>query len=168
MEPSALSPSLSVPLAELLGSLLSPSDNMKFTAAALLSALVCADAALAGVPADRREARRQARRERRALRKSAPFNSSHATVESNWGGAILTGSGFTAVSAVANVPAGGGGADAAGSAWVGIDGYSCDTAILQTGFDWYGDGTYDAWYEWYPEYACKGPNLDISPARIVC
>ena len=133
------------------------SDNMKLTATAVLSALLCAEAALAAVPADRRLARRLARQQSRA-RRSAPFKQvlkEHATVESNWGGAILEGSGFTAASAVANVPKGGGGSSAAGSAWVGIDGATCDSAILQTGFDWYGDGTYDAWYEWYPEYAGK-------------
>lgn len=113
---------------------------MKFISATVLSALLCAEAALA---------RRHSAATRRQVTKE------HATVESNWGGAILEGSGFTAVSAVANVPRGTGGSSAAASAWVGIDGDSCETAILQTGFDWYGDGTYDAWYEWYPEFACK-------------
>jgi hypothetical protein len=129
---------------------------MKFITATILSALLCAEAALA-VPANRVQARSLARRESRA-RRSAPFKNTtdvHATVQSNWGGAILESSQVTKVSAVANAPLGGGGSSAAGSAWVGIDGASCQTAILQTGFDWYGDGTYDAWYEWYPEDACK-------------
>ena len=133
---------------------------MKFAAAAAVAALLCADAALAGVASTRSQARREARMARRAARRSSPYmghnkTTSHATVESNWGGAILEGSGFTAASATANVPAGSGGASAAGTAWVGIDGATCDTAILQTGFDWYGDGTYDAWYEWYPASSGK-------------
>ncbi|KAM0263203.1 hypothetical protein ACHAQJ_001358 [Trichoderma viride] len=134
---------------------------MKFITGITISALLCADAALAGVAADRGIARRLARR---AGRRSAPFKNStlHATVESNWGGAILQGSGYSAASATVNVPAGGGGSSAAGSAWVGIDGDTCDTAILQTGIDWYGDGTYDAWYEWYPEYASDFTGIDIS------
>lgn len=40
--------------------------------------------------------------------------------------------------------------------WVGIDGDTCTTAILQTGIDWYVQGSaiaYDAWFEWYPDYA---------------
>jgi len=44
----------------------------------------------------------------------------------------------------------------ASSAWVGIDGDSCETSILQTGLDFTIDNgkvTYDAWYEWYPAYA---------------
>lgn len=39
-----------------------------------------------------------------------------------------------------------------------------DSAILQTGIDWYGDGTYDAWYEWYPEFSgklCNGTSLKV-------
>ena len=42
------------------------------------------------------------------------------------------------------------------SAWVGIDGDSCQTAILQTGVDFTIQGStvsFDAWYEWYPDYA---------------
>ncbi|RQM07999.1 hypothetical protein DH86_00004265 [Scytalidium sp. 3C] len=74
----------------------------------------------------------------------------HTTVKSPWGGAILRGSGFTAASAVVNVPEASGGSSASGSAWVGIDGDTCDRAILQTGFNWYGDGSYVPWYEWYP------------------
>lgn len=137
---------------------------MKFATTTVLAALLCAEATVAAVPADRRLARRLARRESRA-RRSAPFKQvikEHSTVESNWGGAILEGTGFTAASVVANVPLGSGGSSAAGSAWVGIDGYTCDSAILQTGFDWYGDGTYDAWYEWYPEYSADFTGITIS------
>lgn len=138
-------------------SCLSSFNKMKLPTTTLLSALVCAEAALAAVPANRVAARSAARREARGRRSATRklVTIEHATVESNWGGAILEGSGFTAASATANVPLGGGGSSAAGSAWVGIDGATCDTAILQTGFDWYGDGTYDAWYEWYPLDAGK-------------
>ncbi|PNP59207.1 hypothetical protein THARTR1_01455 [Trichoderma harzianum] len=120
---------------------------MMFIASIALSALLCADAALAGVAQNRGLAARLARR---AGRRSAPMrnNTSHATVQSNWGGAILGGTGFTAASATVTVPRGGGGSSAAGSAW--------------TGFDFYGDGTYDAWYEWYPEFAADFSGIDIS------
>ena len=137
---------------------------MKFATTTVLSALLCAEAALGLVPAER-QARREARRDARHIaRREARARGSglwkvetkeDATVQSNWGGAILEGSGFTAASATVSVPEGGGGASAAGSAWVGIDGATCQTAILQTGIDWYGDGTFDAWYEWYPEVSCK-------------
>lgn len=129
-----------------------PFIKMKLITGIAVSALLCADAVLAGVAANRGLARRLARR---AGRRSAPYRNDalHATVQSNWGGAILEGSGYSAASATVNVPTGGGGSSAAGTAWVGIDGATCDSAILQTGIDWYGDGTYDAWYEWYPEYS---------------
>ncbi|TVY89748.1 Scytalidopepsin B, partial [Lachnellula willkommii] len=140
---------------------------MKFTTS-ILSALLCIEAALAGVPASRSQARHLARRQSRG-RRTAPFrganvtaNAPESTVQSNWGGAILESSGFTDVSATANAPKGSGSSSAAGSAWVGIDGASCQTAILQTGFDWYGDGTYDAWYEWYPDNAADFSDFDIS------
>jgi len=140
---------------------------MKFITATILSALLCGEAVLGVVPADRRLARRESRLGRRSssIRRTLPFKQAaekYATVESNWGGAILEGSGFTAASAVANVPEGGGGSNAAGSAWVGIDGATCDTAILQTGFDWYGDGTFDAWYEWYPQDAYSFSGITIA------
>lgn len=44
----------------------------------------------------------------------------------------------------------------AASAWVGIDGDTADNSILQTGVDFYAEGGevgFDAWYEWYPDYA---------------
>lgn len=40
--------------------------------------------------------------------------------------------------------------------WVGIDGDTYTNSILQTGVDFTvqnGRVTYDAWYEWYPDYA---------------
>jgi hypothetical protein len=47
--------------------------------------------------------------------------------------------------------------DYAASAWVGIDGNTYSTAILQTGLDFAvstsGAVSYDARYEWYPDYA---------------
>lgn len=45
----------------------------------------------------------------------------------------------------------------AGSAWVGIDGDTYGAAILQAGVDFYvnqdGSTSFDAWYEWFPDYA---------------
>jgi hypothetical protein len=41
----------------------------------------------------------------------------------------------------------------AATAWVGIDGDTCSTAILQSGVDFLTDGTttsYFAWFEWFP------------------
>lgn len=78
---------------------------------------------------------------------------------SNWSGAAKTASGFTAVSGEITVPVPQpppGGSDSKtyyASAWVGIDGFTCSSAILQTGIDVAVEGSstgYDAWYEWLP------------------
>lgn len=82
-----------------------------------------------------------------------PTNETFPTSE-NWAGAVLVGSGYTSVTGTFTVPTPS--TTGSGSAWVGIDGYTCGTAILQTGIDWTKSGssiTYDAWYEWYPDYA---------------
>lgn len=73
-------------------------------------------------------------------------NSSHVEYSSNWAGAVLIGTGYTAVTAEFTVPTpsvpGGGSDDEeyCASAWVGIDGDTCDTAILQTGVDFCVEG----------------------------
>ncbi|KAI1122072.1 peptidase A4 family-domain-containing protein [Nemania abortiva] len=77
---------------------------------------------------------------------------------SNWAGAVLSSSGFTSVVGTIIVPTPKStGKSASASAWVGIDGDTCGTAILQTGMDFTisssGAVSYDAWYEWYPDYA---------------
>lgn len=41
------------------------------------------------------------------------------------------------------VPKATGGSSTSSSGWVGIDGDTCGNAILQTGVDFNGDGTYD-------------------------
>jgi hypothetical protein len=95
-------------------------------------------------------------------------NTSNITYSENWSGAAITsppsGQTFNAVSGKFTVPtpsAPSGVAatdgDYSASAWVGIDGNTYSTAILQTGVDFTvstsGEVSYDAWYEWYPDYA---------------
>jgi len=87
---------------------------------------------------------------------------------SNWAGAVLIGTGYTSVTGTFTVPspttAG------SGSAWVGIDGDTCGTAILQTGVDWTRSGsriTYDAWYEWYPDYAYDFSGITIAAGNSI-
>ncbi|KAE8440937.1 hypothetical protein EG329_006176 [Mollisiaceae sp. DMI_Dod_QoI] len=84
----------------------------------------------------------------------AAKNITNAEVSSNWAGAVLIGTGYTSVTGTFTVPTPS--TAGSGSAWVGIDGDTCSSAILQTGIDWTKSGssiTYDAWYEWYPDYA---------------
>ncbi|CEJ83095.1 hypothetical protein VHEMI03123 [[Torrubiella] hemipterigena] len=68
-----------------------------------------------------------------------------------WGGAMQQGTGWYYVEGTVTVPyVSGQGSNYAVSAWVGIDGWSCNNAILQTGINIYGDGTLGGWTQWYP------------------
>lgn len=94
----------------------------------------------------------------------------------NWSGAVLVSTGYTAVSGSVVVPTPSlpSGADDStqycGSAWVGIDGDTCSSAILQTGFDFCiqgSDVTYDAWYEWLPADAYDFSGISISAGDTI-
>jgi hypothetical protein len=93
-------------------------------------------------------------------------NGTQVTYSTNWSGAVITsppsGQTFDGVTAsfvvpTLKVPSGSSGSGTyAASAWVGIDGDTYQNAILQTGVDFTitnGVVSYDAWYEWYPDYA---------------
>ncbi|CAK7207370.1 hypothetical protein SEUCBS139899_010180 [Sporothrix eucalyptigena] len=95
---------------------------------------------------------------------------------SNWAGAVLIGTGFTKVTGtfVVPVPAEPSGGKStteyAASAWVGIDGDTAQNSILQTGVDFYvenGKTSYDAWYEWYPDYAYTFTGIQISAGDTI-
>ncbi|KAJ6614128.1 peptidase A4 family-domain-containing protein [Mycena sp. CBHHK59/15] len=58
----------------------------------------------------------------------------------------------------------------AASAWVGIDGDTCGTAILQTGVDFTisdGEVSFDAWYEYYPDFAFDFSGIPISAGQTI-
>ncbi|EEA22332.1 hypothetical protein EYB25_006444 [Talaromyces marneffei] len=89
---------------------------------------------------------------------------------SNWAGAVLVGSGYTSVTGSfvvpsVTLPAGGDRTKQyCAAAWVGIDGDTCGTAILQTGVNiciQYGQITNTAWYEWFPASQSYWPS-DLS------
>ncbi|KAI0323936.1 acid proteinase [Cubamyces sp. BRFM 1775] len=77
----------------------------------------------------------------------------------NWAGAVLVAGPNTYTAATGSFivptprePSGGSGFHSA-AIWVGIDGDTCQSAILQTGVDITvsgGETSYNAWYEWYP------------------
>lgn len=86
-------------------------------------------------------------------------NSTEVEYSSNWAGAVIVSTDVTSVTALVTVPSVSSGSTSSSSsyscasAWVGIDGDTCDTAILQTGIDFCiedGETFYEAWYEWYP------------------
>ena len=95
----------------------------------------------------------------------------HVQYSSNWAGAVLIGNGYTSVTGTIIVPTpkvpsgGSSGTQYAASAWVGIDGDTCETAILQTGVDFFAQGStvsFNAWYEWYPDISYDFSGLAIN------
>lgn len=129
---------------------------MKYTAAiaALATAVLAAPNGVIDlgdgvklVPREPRAAKRvEALREfRRGLKISdgTATNNSDVSYSTNWSGAVQIGTGYDSVTGTIvvpepSVPSGGSSLKQyAASAWVGIDGDTCSTAILQTGVDFY-------------------------------
>ncbi|KAG8413370.1 hypothetical protein J3458_012939 [Metarhizium acridum] len=72
-------------------------------------------------------------------------------VQQPWAGAVQEGRGFSYVTGTVRVSwIAGQPSNSAISAWVGIDGLSCQNAILQTGLSFYGNGAVVPWSEWWP------------------
>jgi len=153
-------------------------------AIALLGNLLLASAALAAPSrlAARLERRREGRQSqpRHAIEPAGvqhlSTDASNVEYSSNWAGAVWDSypSGtFKAVTATFVVPtpkAASGSSSGAASAWVGIDGDTCGTAILQTGVDFTvtnGAVSYDAWYEWYPDYAYDFSGITIAAGNSI-
>ncbi|KAH2128541.1 hypothetical protein KXV68_001658, partial [Aspergillus fumigatus] len=99
------------------------------------------------------------------------------TYSSNWAGVVLENpppsATYTYVSATITVPTPTPTDNTtyqASSAWVGIDGDTYTTAILQTGVDFYvidGEPYTDAWYEWYPNFAMYYDEFAVSPGDVI-
>ncbi|KAI0668111.1 aspergillopepsin [Trametes maxima] len=161
---------------------------MKF-AAALLCQVLVATAAFAIPTSRERLAQRVARRAAGAhlshpkqptagpvAEVGALSNVSHVEFSSNWAGAVLIANSntFKSVTGTFTVPtprepSGGSGTHSA-SAWVGIDGDTCGSAILQTGIDFTVSGSrvsFDAWYEWFPDFAHDFSGISISPGNQI-
>ncbi|KAI0350815.1 aspergillopepsin [Trametes cingulata] len=158
-------------------------------AAALLCQVLLATAAFA-IPSSReRLAQRVARRaagahlshpkapgSARVADVDALGNVTHPEFSSNWAGAVLVAGSntFKSVTGTFTVPtprepSGGSGTHSA-SAWVGIDGDTCGSAILQTGIDFTVSGSrtsFDAWYEWFPDFAHDFSGISISPGNSI-
>ncbi|PYH88607.1 hypothetical protein BO71DRAFT_365053 [Aspergillus ellipticus CBS 707.79] len=149
---------------------------MKFTP--VLAATILAGAAVAA-PSRGLEARVKARASNKGSRPlqsvdkpTTVKNQTNVEYSSNWSGAVLVNppsaeATYTAVTGTFTVPepTGSSGSSQAASAWVGIDGDTYGNAILQTGVDFTvegGEASFDAWYEWYPDYAYDFSDIDIS------
>ena len=107
-------------------------------------------------------------------------NTTHESYSDNWAGAVITsppsGTTFSGVSAqfvvpTPSVPSGGDDSTQyAASAWVGIDGDTYGNAILQTGLDFFVQGSsvsYAAWYEWFPDGAYDFSGLTINAGDTI-
>ncbi|KAE8349841.1 peptidase A4 family-domain-containing protein [Aspergillus coremiiformis] len=104
-------------------------------------------------------------------------NKTNAEYSNNWSGAVLQNppspaATYTAVTGTFTVPepTGTGFGSSSASAWVGIDGDTYSAAILQTGVDFTvtnGQASFDAWYEWYPEFSYDFNGIDISAGDVI-
>lgn len=90
-------------------------------------------------------------------------NNARGGYSSNWAGAVKRSTGITRVAGTITVPKVGSDGGHSGAAWVGIDGDSdCGRALLQTGIDFFNDGTFDAWWEWIPDNVNFFDNFTIA------
>ncbi|KAJ5457574.1 hypothetical protein N7475_008962 [Penicillium sp. IBT 31633x] len=154
---------------------------MKFSTTILSAALFATSTVAAPLTAQRQARRAAGRKSNRPYKPGTseviPLNTtSHEEYSSNWAGAVLIGTGYTAVTAEFTVPTpklptgASSKKQYCASAWVGIDGDTCGTAILQTGVDFCVEGSsvsYDAWYEWYPDYAYDFSGIPISAGNTI-
>ncbi|PIL36490.1 hypothetical protein GSI_00179 [Ganoderma sinense ZZ0214-1] len=110
------------------------------------------------------------------LELNAHGNVSNTLYSTNWAGAVLsqTTATWKSVTGTFVVPTPKEPDSASGphyaTAWVGIDGDTCQTAILQTGVDFNVNGdsvSYVAWYEWYPAYQFDFMDISIKAGDIV-
>lgn len=160
---------------------------MKFSTA-LVIAVLSASAAVAAPHSAARRARNADKISKRSTgsRISKPMIKANVTeslsdninaeYSTNWAGAVLIGTGYKGVTGTFTIPdisLPSGGDEStyySASAWVGIDGDTCETSILQTGVDFnYEDGevSFDAWYEWYPDYSYDFTGIDFSAGDSV-
>ncbi|TVY53200.1 Aspergillopepsin-2 [Lachnellula cervina] len=151
---------------------------MKF--AAVASTLLLAGSALAAPNTAKRQEAHRRRAEGKTSKpvqyvkdengniKTGVNNNTFVSYSTNWAGAVLVGTGYTAVTAEFTVPTPS--TAGSGASWVGIDGDTCGTAILQTGIDWTKSGssvTYDAWYEWYPDYSYDFSGITLAAGDTI-
>ncbi|KAG8991368.1 hypothetical protein FRB94_014603 [Tulasnella sp. JGI-2019a] len=155
-------------------------------AVAILTNLLLASAALAA-PSFRLAARHGRRREGRQSKPinrlesvavselSRLTNAFHTEYSSNWAGAVYDSAPgsykvVTATFIIPNPKTTSNQTSGAASAWVGIDGDTCANAILQAGVDFTvtnGAVSYDAWYEWFPDYAYDFSDIPIAAGNSI-
>ncbi|GJE89479.1 aspergillopepsin [Phanerochaete sordida] len=107
----------------------------------------------------------------------SPAGDSHGVAASNWAGVVLNSASGTYTFATGTFkvptpsePQNSWGTHAA-SAWVGIDGYDCASAVLQAGVALTVAApsltTYTAWYQWYPYTAVPVYDVPVHANDVV-
>jgi len=152
---------------------------MKFTAP-IASALVLANAAWASPLSERAAAAGFSLRDRRSAMKIPHGNitteDNFFSTSTNWAGAAVTTTGVTEVVGTftipqPTVPAGGSTrTEFCGAAWVGIDGDTCQTGLIQTGVFWCvenGAFSYEAWYEYIPAASIAYTGISVTGGNVI-
>jgi len=143
-------------------------------ATSLFTSVLLAAAAFAAPSSvvESRGAHRKSRILDRTNTKSGANGTSNVAYSNNWSGAVWESypkGTFQSVTGTFKVPTPSG-SDGYSSVWVGIDGDTCGTAILQTGIyvDIQGGiPSYNAWYEWYPADAVNLNDITISAGDVI-
>jgi hypothetical protein len=95
---------------------------------------------------------------------------------SNWAGAVIVSSGVSLATGTSTVPTpsappgGDSGTEYCGAAWVGIDGDTCQSGLIQTGVFWCvqnGEYSYEAWYRWIPGASIAYDNININAGDVI-
>jgi len=101
------------------------------------------------------------------------FSTSEST---NWSGAALVTTGVTEVTGTftipkPTVPSGGSTrTEFCGAAWVGIDGDTCQSGLIQTGVFWCvedGEFSYEAWYEYIPQASIAYSGISVTGGNVI-
>ncbi|KAG6807277.1 hypothetical protein H0H92_008150 [Tricholoma furcatifolium] len=121
---------------------------------------------------ERRRGEHHSQTNKRIDRTKGASDASQIEYSSNWAGAVWDSypSGtFKSVTGTFTAPDPSGSPGAA-AIWVGIDGDTCESAILQTGIDAIisnGAVSYAAWYEWYPAVSSDFSGITISSGDVI-
>jgi len=153
---------------------------MKFTST--IAALVLANAAWAS-PLSERAAKAGFNLAARRSAMKVPHPMGNITTEdnffstsTNWGGAAISPGGVTEVTGTftipkPTVPSGGSTrTEFCGAAWVGIDGDTCQTSLIQTGVFWCvenGAFSYEAWYEYIPAASIAYTGISVTSGNVI-
>jgi hypothetical protein len=147
---------------------------MKFTASA--AAIILANVAAASPLSSMAAARGLSTRRSAVNHRTSTGDNSFDSTSTNWGGAVIVDTDITEVTATFTVPqpsppsGASSGTQYCGAAWVGIDGDTCQSGLIQTGVFWCvqdGSYSYEAWYEYIPEASIAFSDVTVSSGDVI-